>query len=506
MGHLLETKNVTKRFGNFAANDKVNFWCDRGVVTSLLGENGAGKSTLMKTIYGMYQPDEGEILFDGVSIKLKSPKEAIALGIQMVHQHFMLIEELTVAENVVMGKEPHRKGIFDSKEAERLIDEISDTYGFRINPRARISQLSVGEKQKVEIIKALYHGAQLLILDEPTAVLTPQETEGLFQVIRKLKRDGKSVIIITHKLHETMEIADEVFVLRHGVVAGWIPKKDTDPYKLTRMMVDHEPKQFKKDTPKTGEMALEVSGLSYKDAKGTRILNETSLAVRSGEIYGIAGIEGNGQLELLEVISGIIKGWSGDVKILGESIKKKSVKEIIDMDVSFVHSDRMDRGLFLELGVPLNVMLGHQFSDRVVNKNGIINYKKVNSMVSNIFKEYQVSPANPDLQAKSFSGGNQQKIIVGREFYRNPKLAVIAHPTRGVDIGVCEIIHEKILELRRNGSAILLITADFDELFRLSDRIGVIYEGRMVSEGQAEEYTPTRLGVYMGGGSDDDGE
>jgi len=504
MSHLLETKNLTKMFGDFTANSNVNFWCDESVVTSLLGENGAGKSTLMKMIYGLYRPDAGEILFDGKKVKFKSPRDAISKGIQMVHQHFMIIDELTVAENIVMGKEPQRMGIYSKTEAQRLVNEISDNYGFMIDPKEKVGNLSVGEKQKVEIIKALYQGAKVLILDEPTAVLTPQETEGLFKVIRRLKADDKSVIIITHKLHETIEIADEIFVLRHGIMSGFINKEDTNVYQLSQMMVDHEPKEFVKEPKAPGKEALSVKNLTYYDKLGAKVLDELNLQVRSGEIYGMAGIEGNGQLEFFEILAGIMKGWSGEIEILNQNIKQKSVKEIIQMGVSCIHSDRTERGLLLDLDVKMNVLLGNQFSTQMQSKYQLLDYKKTAITASEIFEQYQVTPANVDMPLKSFSGGNQQKIIIGREFLRHPRLAIVAHPTRGVDIGVCEIIRENILELKRNGSAVLLITADFDELFQLSDRIGVMFEGKIVTEGRAEEYTPIRLGLYMGGGNEDE--
>ena len=503
MGHLLETRNLTKKFGDFVANKDVDFWCDEGKVTSLLGENGAGKSTLMNTIYGLYQPDGGEILFRDKPVKFRSPRDAIACEIQMVHQHFMLIDELSVAENVVMGNEPKRRGLFDKKEAQKRVQEISDTYNFGINPAAIVEDLSVGEKQKVEIIKALYYGAKLLILDEPTAVLTPQETESLFDVIRRLKADQRSVIIITHKLHETMEIADEIFVLRHGVMGGHVKKEETDLYRLTCMMVDHEPKTFTKEKMDTGEARLTISGLNYNRPDGTKALQDVNLEVHSGEIYGIAGIEGNGQLELLEVISGILRPWDGKLEVLGKDISVMSTKDIIGLGTAFVHSDRMERGLLLGQNVLLNVLLGNQ-NDRQIVTKAKIDYKRIEAVTEDIFNKYQVSPKNSALQLKNFSGGNQQKIIVGREFYRNPRLAVIAHPTRGVDIGTCEIIHESILELKRQGAAVLLITADFDELFRLSDRIGVMYEGHIVTEGEAEMFTPKKLGLYMGGGNEDE--
>ena len=503
MGHLLETRKLTKVFGDFTANQDVDFWCDEGKVTSLLGENGAGKTTLMNMIYGLYQPDGGEIFFDGKPVTFKSPRDAIAVEIQMVHQHFMLIEEFTVNENVVMGAEPVKGLLFHTKEARRRVLEISDAYHFGIDPAMRVSDLSVGEKQKVEIIKALYHGARLLILDEPTAVLTPQETEGLFDVIRKLKAAGRSIIIITHKLHETMEIADEIFVLRHGVMGGYVKKEETDPYQLTCMMVDHQPKEFQKEKLQPGGTALYINGLDYVREDGTKALDQLSLEVHSGEIYGIAGIEGNGQLELLEVISGILRGWKGRLEVLGEDISGKTTRQIVESGVSFIHSDRMERGLLLGQNASMNVALGNQYSDLVTSRHKM-DWKKIDAMLEEIFEKYQVSPRNKALPLKSFSGGNQQKIIIGREFYRNPRLAVIAHPTRGVDVGVCEIIHESILELKRQGAAILLITADFDELFRLSDRIGVMYEGHMVTENIAGTFTSTKLGFYMGGGKENE--
>ena len=503
MAHLLETRKLTKVFGDFVANKDVDFWCDEGTVVSLLGENGAGKSTLRKTIYGMQNPDGGEILFEGKTVHFKNPKEAIACGIQMVHQHFMLIEEMTVAENIVMGEEPTRKGLFDKKEAARRIRKISDTYHFDIDPQMRVSDLSVGEKQKVEIVKALYHGAKLLILDEPTAVLTPQETEGLFQVIRKLKEDGKGIIIITHKLHETMEIADEIFVLRHGVIGGYVRKEETEPHALTCMMIDHEPKTFEKVKVALGQNVLKLQGVSYAEKNGTQILNDISFSIKEGEIYGIAGIEGNGQLELVETIVGILKGYSGKIEILDQDISKKTTKDILGMGVAVIHSDRMERGLLLEQNALMNTILGNQYTDLVTSKKKL-DYNKVDQLVDSIFDKYKVSPKNKSLPLGKFSGGNQQKIIIGRELARNPKLVVVAHPTRGVDVGVCEIIHENILELKKKGAAVLLITADFDELFRLSDRIGVIYEGHIVTEGTAEEYTPMRLGFYMGGGNENE--
>lgn len=500
MDSLLEMKDITMKFGNFVANDHVNFSCEQGSVISLLGENGAGKTTLMKVIYGMNIPQGGEIFFQGKKVSIQSPRDAIGLGIQMVHQHFMLVNHLTVAENVVMGAEPKKFGLFQQKAAEDAVRKLSQAYGLHVDPAQRVEELSVGAKQRTEIIKALYHGAKLLILDEPTAVLTPQESEDLFKIIRKLKEDGKSVIIITHKLHETMEIADMIYVLRHGRMTGRVRKEDTNPDELTRLMVDHELASFEKLPRETGKTLLLTKDVRLRDADGVPVLSGVNLDIHSGEIYGIAGIEGNGQQELVEVLSGIKKGWSGEARLLDVDIRHKTVREITECGVACIHSDRQDRGLLMELDTVANVLLGYQYSGCFRTKQGFIKWKKTEEITREIFEKYEVSPKNTASPVGSFSGGNQQKIIVGREFYRTPRLAIVAYPTRGVDIGVSEIIHQSILTLRSLGSAVLLITADFDELFKLSDRVGVLYEGRIVIEGDACEFTPNRLGYYMGGG------
>lgn len=503
MGSLLEIKDVTMRFGNLIANDHVSLSCEHGCVISLLGENGAGKTTLMKVIYGLNKPQSGEIYFEGKKVSMKSPKTAIGLGIQMVHQHFMLVNHLTVAENIVMGSEPQKLGIFQSKDAVERVRELSEAYGLQIDPQQLVGELSVGAKQRTEILKALYHGAKLLILDEPTAVLTPQETQELFKVIRRLKADGKSVIIITHKLHETMEIADWVYVMRHGKMVGRVAKEDTSAEELTRMMVDHTLAKFEKLPCHPGETALSLTGLNYTNTDGAAILRDINLEIHAGEIYGLAGIEGNGQQELVEVLSGIETHWTGTYELLGQNAAGKTVRQLIDLGLGCIHSDRHDRGLLLDLPASENVLLGYQHQRAVKTAAGWLDHKKASAMAHAIIEQYHVSPADETYLARSFSGGNQQKLIVGREFYRKPKVVIIAHPTRGVDIGVSEIIHQSILELREAGSAILLITADFDELFKLSDRIGVIYEGHIVTEGESGRFTPNRLGFYMGGGTDE---
>lgn len=503
MDSLLELKDITMRFGDLVANDRVSLTCGRGSVVSLLGENGAGKTTLMKVIYGMNKPQSGEIYFEGRKVSMRSTKTAISLGIQMVHQHFMLVNHLTVAENIVMGKEPQKFGIFQREKAVEHARRLSESYGLQIDPLQLVGELSVGAKQRTEIMKALYHGAKLLILDEPTAVLTPQETQELFKVIRRLKEDGRSVIIITHKLHETMEIADTVYVMRHGRMVGRVATSETTPQALTRMMVDHELTAFEKPACQRGETALRLKDLTCRSRSGAEVLRGVDLDLHAGEVYGLAGIEGNGQQELVEVVSGIQDQWGGVCELFGQSLAGKGGRERIDMGMSCIHSDRHDRGLLLDLPATDNVMLGYQHRPEMKGRLGLLKHGVAAEMTRAIMERYKVSPAVPNYTARSFSGGNQQKLVVGRELYRDPKVVVIAHPTRGVDIGVSEIIHQSILDLRSRGAAILLITADFDELFKLSDRIGVIYEGRIVKEGGSDEFTPNRLGLFMGGSTDE---
>lgn len=499
METLLELKNITKKFGDFTANDNVDFACKKGRVISLLGENGAGKSTLMKVIYGMHEPNSGEIYYKDKLVKFKSPRDAKKLGIQMVHQHFMLVDSLSIAENIVMGKEPQKYGFFKRRESEEKVRALSREYGLAVDPTKYVEDLSVGEKQRTEIIKALYHGADILILDEPTAVLTPQEIEELFKVIEKLKEDGKCIIVITHKLKETMDIADEIYVLRRGKMVGHVEKEKTNITELTEMMVGYKLKEFEKTPNETGDIVLNIEDLYYENLDGAKIINGININVRSGEIFGIAGVEGNGQKQLMEIISGIINGWKGNISILGEDIKEKSSEEIIKMGVANIHSDRHERGLILDLDAEKNVLLGYQNSHSMLNKFNLIDYDKVSNAAHEVFEKYDVRPHNTKGIVKNFSGGNQQKIIVGRELLRDPKLVLVAYPTRGVDIGVSDTIHESILQLRSNGAAILLITSDFDELFRLSDRIGVVYEGKIVIEGEAKSFNPYKLGYYMGG-------
>ena len=501
--YAIQLEHVTKTFGPVIANHDVTMNIRRGEILSLLGENGSGKTTLMNMIAGIYYPDGGQIIVNGQPADIRSPRDALALGIGMIHQHFKLVDVFTAVENIALSMDKGEK--FDLRRVRDKARAICEKYQFALDLDQKVYEMSVSQKQTLEIVKVLFRGADILILDEPTAVLTPQETDELFGVIRRMVREKQmTIIIITHKLHETMEIADWVYVMRHGKMIGCVAKKDTSPEELTRMMVDHALEKFEKAACHPGEVALSLSGLSYTNQDHAPVLRDVNLEIREGEIYGLAGIEGNGQQELVEVLSGIESRWTGTYRLLGQNVAGKSVRALIDLGLGCIHSDRHDRGLLLDLPAAKNVLLGYQHQRSVKTPVGLIDYRSVSQMARSIIEQYHVSPADETYIARSFSGGNQQKLIVGREFYRNPKVVIIAHPTRGVDIGVSEIIHQSILKLREAGSAILLITADFDELFKLSDRIGVIYEGHIVTEGKREEYTPNRLGLYMGGGTDED--
>lgn len=500
MAPLLELNKISKSFGAAKAVDGVDFSCEAGTVVALLGENGAGKSTLMKIAYGMYKPDAGSIAVKGIKTDISGPRDAIRLGIQMVHQHFMLVDNLTVAENIVMGREPVKMGIFQSNAAVDTVRRAAAEYGLHVDPAAKVKELSVGAKQRAEIIKALHQGAEILILDEPTAVLTPQESEELFAIIGKLKAAGKSIIIITHKLKETMEIADEIYVLRGGKLIGKKIKKETNPEELTETMVGHRLRPLVKESAKPGEVVLDVTDLKYRNGAGNEALRGLSLHVRSGEILGIAGVEGNGQQELVDVLVGIAKPGSGTVTVDGVGVERKGTYERLNMGMACIHADRFERGLFKGLSAADNFLLGYHRKKLFKNGFNLFSRKKLATVVEEQFAMYDVRPRDIRLQGGQLSGGNQQKIVVAREFYRNPKLIIAAYPTRGVDIGAAEAIHDKMMELRKNGAAILLITSDLDELFKLSDRIGVIYEGAIAVCGSSETFARSDLGYYMGGG------
>ena len=491
----VELKGITKRFGPVTALDHVDFTLREGEIHALLGENGAGKTTLMKVLYGMHHPDEGAI---------KNSMDAIENGVGMVHQHFMLVPVLTVAENIVAGKEP-RKGIrFDMEEAVRQVEALSKKYGFAVDPRSKVEQLSVGERQRVEILKILYKGANTLIFDEPTAVLTPIEVKEFFDALRQLKQSGKSIIIITHKLYEVMDIADRITVLRDGRLIGSVDREQTTMDKLAYMMVGRDVDLgMRRPTKKIGRPLCEVKHLSYKK-NGIDILRDISFTIHEGEILGIAGIEGNGQTELLEALTGILKPDSMEMTVSGKRLEG-GAREFLDAGVGHVPEDRMTRGLVLPLSISENVILGYEKKEPFM-KHGIFNWKQVRAFSDEQVKNYQVKAPGSGAAVGSLSGGNQQKVVIARVFSQTPDFVVCAQPTRGVDIAASEYIHNVMLDYRDKGKAILLVSADLDEVKALSDNIAVLYKGEIVAQDAAEKFDDMRLGMLMTGARRECGE
>ncbi len=489
----LRMKGIIKDFGSTRALDQADLVVKKGEIHSLLGENGAGKTTLMKILYGMYEPNQGEIFINGNKVVINSPKEAMNLGINMVFQHFMLIPNLSVTENIILGQEETKLGVLSYKEARKKVMQLSEQLGLKVRPDMRVADIPVGEKQRVEILKALYRGADLLILDEPTAVLTPQEVKELFKVLKALKENGKTIIIITHKLKETMAVADNVTVLRNGKTQGIIAASEATPEILAQMMVGRSVilEAVKEDVNK-GRVLLET-----KDLTLGKKLKKINLQVQQGQILGIAGVEGNGQTELLETLLGLETATSGSIYLNNTDVTQKAVKERLKIGLGFIAEDRNDRGLVNGFSIWQNSVLGYQ--DRY-QKNGILNMQKIYVASRQIVSNYQVKVENIFSKTSSLSGGNAQKLLVGRVFYHDPEVLIIAHPTRGVDVGAIEYLHNEILQLRKKGKAILLVSADLDEVRQLSDRIAVLYEGKIVMEGNTSDFTEEALGIYMAGG------
>jgi ABC-type uncharacterized transport system ATPase subunit len=501
--YAVEMKNITKRFSNVIANNSVKLSIKKGEIHSLLGENGAGKTTLMKILYGMYQPDEGEIFINGKKETISSPAKAIRLGIAMVHQHFMLVEPMTVAENIVLGYEP-RKGIFfNMEQAAANVQEISEKYGLKVDPLAKIEDLPVGTKQRVEILKALYRKAEILILDEPTAVLTPLEVKELFSILKELKKIGKSIIIITHKLNETMDIADRITVLRGGNVIDTMEKCDTDESKLAQIMVGRKVSfEINKKEPAVQKKNVLVIKNAVLGKKGVQKLKGINLELNGGEILGLAGVEGNGQSELVEVLTGITPLEKGCILLNGKDITNSSPIKMLESGIGHIPEDREKRGLVKEFSIKDNLILGYhrkkQFSSR-----GILNRRNIESFAQKISKQFNIKAENHDVPVSTLSGGNEQKVVIGRVLSEDPEVIIAAQPTRGVDIGAIEYIHKKLMEMKDQGKAILLISAELDEIIKLSDRIAVIYEGKITACGRTQDFSESRLGLLMTGGKTD---
>jgi simple sugar transport system ATP-binding protein len=498
---VLELHGITKRFPGVLANDHIDFDLRRGEVHALLGENGAGKSTLMSILYGLYTADEGEILMNGEPVSIASPKDAIELGIGMVHQHFMLIPVMTVTENIVLANEPVHAGVLlDEAAGEKRVAEVARTFNFAVDPHARVQNITVGQQQRVEIMKALYRNADILILDEPTAVLTPQEAAELFAILRTLTREGISVIFITHKLNEVLEIADRITVLRRGKRVETIPRAGATEEGLARSMVGREVLLRVEKKPATpGEPLLEVEDLLVRDDRGLEAVRGITFDVRAGEIVGIAGVDGNGQSELIDALTGLRHPASGSIRVAGEDVTGASARRALDAGVGHIPEDRHRRGLVLEFNLAENLVL-HDYAKEPFSRFGWLNPRGLFGWARRLLQEFDVRGGGPETRGASLSGGNQQKVVLAREINRDPRLLIAGQPTRGLDVGAIEFVHQRLVEQRDEGKAVLLVSLELEEILSLSDRILVLYEGRIVGE-----FPPTvseeQLGIAMTGGT-----
>ena len=498
---VVEMKSITKKFGDFIANDNIDLTVHRGEVHALLGENGAGKSTLMNILYGLYTPTDGKIFIEGKEAVIDNPNKAIALGIGMVHQHFMLVPPFTVAENIILGMEPMKT--FKQVDMDKAIADvkaISEKYGLYVDPKARVMDITVGMQQRVEILKALYRGAEILILDEPTAVLTPQEIKELIEIIRNLTKEGKTIILITHKLKEIKEAADYCTIIRRGKRIDTVDVSQTDENQLASMMVGREV-TFKVDKNDAiyGDTVLKIEDLKAKDNRGLFALNGLNLEVRRGEILGIAGIDGNGQSELVEVITGLKKAESGSVMINGKEIVNTNPRNIMDSGISNIPEDRQKHGLVLDFTVSENMILQNYKKERF-SINGKLVDSNIRQFADELINKFDVRPQNNALKARALSGGNQQKVIIAREVTNDPDLLIATQPTRGLDVGAIEFVHKSLIEQRDKGKGVLLVSFELDEIMSVSDRIAVIYEGKIVGIVDAKDANENQLGLMMAGG------
>lgn len=497
---ILRLEHIVKRFPGVLANDHVSLEVQEGEILALLGENGAGKTTLMNVLYGLYSLDEGDIFYKDVKVDITCPKDAIKLGIGMVHQHFMLIDHLTVVENFILGCEPTDRGLLNLKKARKIVQQCSEDYGLSIEPDSLVADISVGEQQRLEILKALHRGAKILILDEPTAVLTPQKIEELYRVLRNLKADGHSIIIITHKLKEIKDISDRVAVMRSGKIVGIHETASVTTEQLAELMVGRPVVlDVKKEVQSVGECILDIKNLHAKDYRKLPALCGLSLHVNGGEIVGIAGIDGNGQSELLQVLSGFTTRDEGEITIGTHKFPKKfAQREMFDHGVGHIPEDRMKMGIIANFTIEENLLLGFEndarYTGKLVMRKGAINERAIK-----LINEFDIKTPKASTEGGKLSGGNQQKVILAREISKNPNLLIAAQPTRGLDVGAIEFVYQQLLAQRRAGKGILLISFELDEIFALSDRILVIYGGEIIAEFLHSEATIKEVGLCMGG-------
>ncbi|MDU4697925.1 MULTISPECIES: ABC transporter ATP-binding protein [Paenibacillus] len=496
---VVELKQITKRFPGVVANDSISLTLRKGEIHALLGENGAGKSTLMNILFGLYQPDEGSIEMNGQPVTIDNPNKAIKLGIGMVHQHFKLVHPFTVTENIILGMEPKKGLKIDYKSASAQVAKLSEQYGLQVDPNAKIQDISVGMQQRVEIMKILFRGADILIFDEPTAVLTPQEIEELMAIMRRLVKEGKSIIVITHKLKEIMEISDRVTIIRRGKVIDTVETAQTNPQELAEKMVGRGV-SFKVDKaePQIGQPVLQLNDLKAKDKHGIHVLNGLNLEVRAGEIVGIAGVDGNGQSELIEAITGLRKIESGSIRLSGKDITNLPARKIIESGLSHIPEDRHKHGLVLDFSISENMVL-ETYYQAPYSRGGLLNQRAIDEHAKQLVEAFDVRTPSVETTARSLSGGNQQKAIIAREIDKNPDLLIAAQPTRGLDVGAIEFVHKQLIEQRDQGKAVLLISFELDEIMNVSDRIAVIYEGRIVGEVLPRETNDQELGLMMAG-------
>lgn len=499
--NVIEMRDITKVFGGFVANDKINMHLRKGEIHALLGENGAGKSTLMNMLAGLLEPTSGEIAVNGQVVNLDSPSKAASLGIGMVHQHFMLVEAFTVAENIILGSELTKNGVLDIAGASKEIKALSERYGLAVDPSAKVADISVGAQQRVEILKTLYRGADILIFDEPTAVLTPSEIDELMAMMKNLVKEGKSIILITHKLDEIRAVSDRVTVIRRGKSIETVEIAGATNADLAEMMVGRSVSfKTEKQASKPKEVVLSIKDLVVNENRGVPAVKNLSLDVRAGEIVGIAGIDGNGQSELIQAITGLRKVESGSIELKGDSIVGLHPRQITELSVGHVPEDRHRDGLILEMMISENIALQTYYKEPH-SKNGILNYSNITSYAKKLMEEFDVRAASELVPAAALSGGNQQKAIIAREIDRDPDLLIVSQPTRGLDVGAIEYIHKRLIEERDNGKAVLVVSFELDEILNVSDRIAVIHDGKIQGIVSPETTNKQELGVLMAGGN-----